>query len=49
VDGGSAIEAAKLRSSTRTHVDRIKRMEINPIRRQIEDLTQRTHALRGYL
>jgi hypothetical protein len=25
------------------------RMEINPIRRQIEDLKQRTDALRGYL
>jgi hypothetical protein len=25
------------------------RMEINPIRRQIEDLGQRTAALRGYL
>jgi len=24
-------------------------MEINPIRRQIEDLGQRTDALRGYL
>jgi len=24
-------------------------MEINPIRRQIEDLQQRTDALRGYL
>jgi hypothetical protein len=25
------------------------RMEINPIRRQIDDLKQRTDALRGYL
>ena len=25
------------------------RMEINPIRRKIEDLGQRTDALRGYL
>jgi hypothetical protein len=25
------------------------RMEINPIRRQIEELKQRTDALRGYL
>jgi len=24
-------------------------MEINPIRRQIEELSQRTDALRGYL
>lgn len=29
-------------------IDRF-RMEINPIRRQIEELKQRTDALRGYL
>jgi hypothetical protein len=27
----------------------VRRMEIAPIRRQIEDLAQRTNALRGYL
>jgi len=32
-------------SLTRDHF----RMEINPIRRQIEELEQRTDALRGYL
>ena len=29
--------------------DAQNRMEINPIRRKIEDLGQRTDALRGYL
>jgi hypothetical protein len=27
----------------------VPRMEINPIRRQIDELKQRTDALRGYL
>jgi hypothetical protein len=27
----------------------VRRMEIAPIRRQIDDLAQRTNALRGYL
>jgi hypothetical protein len=37
---------ARLRSSFR---DLPHPMEINPIRRQVEDLMQRTDALRGYL
>jgi hypothetical protein len=56
VSGGRAVGAAGCRSEMLEFAvlpvsltcDRL-RMEINPIRRQIEDLKQRTDALRGYL
>jgi hypothetical protein len=49
VSRGGAIETAKLYRSTEHASTAVRRMEIAPIRRQIEDLAQRTNALRGYL
>jgi hypothetical protein len=40
---------AKLPGSTLACRKTFPRMEINPIRRQIDELKQRTDALRGYL
>jgi hypothetical protein len=56
VAGGGAAPAARFRPEMLEFAvlpvalirDRF-RMEINPIRRQIEELKQRTDALRGYL
>ena len=55
-EGGGAAPAARVRPEMLELIvlpvaltrDRF-RMEINPIRRQIEELKQRTDALRGYL
>jgi hypothetical protein len=56
VVGGGVTPAARVRPEMLefavravSHTRDSFRMEINPIRRQIEELKQRTDALRGYL